>query len=87
MNIHLFNFSKNLQESFHDHKKGGGLLYYSEKARVNKKLQINLPKKKKNHMATLTTYLFPGNQNSLVTFHFPHTNMAMKNQKPNSFRT
>jgi hypothetical protein len=86
MNIHLFNFSKNLQESFLDHEKGGGLLYYSEKARVNKKLQINLPKKK-NHMATLTTYLSPENQNFLVTFHFPHTNMAMKNQKLNSFRT
>jgi hypothetical protein len=45
--MHLFNFSKNLQESFLDHEKGGGLLYYSDKARVNKKLQINLQKKKK----------------------------------------
>jgi hypothetical protein len=46
MNINLFNFPKNLQESFLDHEKGGGLLYYNDKARVNKKHQ---KKKKKTN--------------------------------------
>ncbi len=84
MNIHLFNFSKNLQESFLDHEKGGGLLYYSEKARINKNLQINLPKKKKkNNMTTNTNYLFPEKQNFLETFHFPKNNIEMKKKKQN----
>ena len=66
MNIHLFNFSKNLQESFLDHEKGGGLLYYSDMARVNKKTSNKVTKIKQ--MATLTTYLFLENQNFLYQY-------------------
>jgi hypothetical protein len=80
MNIHLFNFLKNLQESFLDHEKGGGLLYYSEKARINKKLQINLPKKKKKPYGL--PYNLSLSRKSKFFSNFPFSSYQYGNEKP-----